>query len=101
MKMSLTNTGWQENKAVKEGEAQLLWSNADTPTDYSSIKPGQLYNHIRGSFHLTNKGLIHEQLTATNQTFYPLSFLVPKEYEEFMKENNDIAIKKMLKGVSK
>jgi hypothetical protein len=100
LRRNLTRSGWQASKNLKDN-AQLVWSNSDRPTDYTDVKAGQFFNHIKGSHRLTSKDNLHEELHAFRQQFYPTSFLIPKEYALFMAENNNLAVKTMLKGVVK
>lgn len=74
----------------------MLWSNIDKPSDYNQIKNGQLYNHLNGSNNITSKDKLHDILSVYGRSFYPKSFLIPNEYDNFQRENNVIALKVML-----
>lgn len=59
LKMSLTKIGWNTDTKSSTVSPKLLWANVDRASDYISIKKGQFYNHLNGSFHLTSKDKLH------------------------------------------
>ena len=98
LKTNLTRIGWSENNKAGSNTPNLIWSNIDKASDHQELKEGQFYNHLHGSFHLTNKDKLHENLRG--KPYYPTSFHIPNEYDKFAKANNQIAAKRMLKALA-
>ena len=77
IKDTVIKKGWFNPKNDNSNLARLIWSKNDNKNYYSSLKQGQYYNHINGSFNLTSKEKLHEALSVTGSTFYPATYNIP------------------------
>lgn len=75
LKTNLARVGWSENTKASDKPPNLIWANIDKPSDHQELKEGQFYNHLQGSFHLTNKDKLHENIRG--KQYYPTSFHIP------------------------
>lgn len=67
----------------KKSEGEVLWANIERPTDHTKLEEGQFYNHISGTHQLTTKDGLHRILAPHFYSFYPLSYLLPEDYDQF------------------
>jgi len=59
LKMNLNKAGWKGDTKLQTKDAKLLWSNIDKISDHNYLKKGQFYNHLNGSYYITNKDKLH------------------------------------------
>ena len=63
---------------------ELIWT--EIYQQSQNFEPSQLHNHIKNSHLITTKNTFHELQSANGSNTYPLSFLMPGEYENFCGE---------------
>lgn len=78
LRTNLARIGWSSQSNNTKNDANLIWSNIDKVSDHNDLKDGQFYNHLNGSFHLTNKDKLHE--IVCGKSYYSKSYLIPKQY---------------------
>jgi hypothetical protein len=86
IKRVLLSMGWFQTKTKGDLDFHLKWTTNDTPTDYQSLKEGQLFNHIQHSEELTNKAKLTSNLTSMRADFYPRTYDLSVSYFEFVSD---------------
>lgn len=59
----------------------MVWS--DHYLEHTKLKTDQLHNHIKNVHLLTTKNSLHDIQSASGSEHYPMSFLMPFQYENF------------------
>ncbi|XP_074044136.1 putative tubulin polyglutamylase TTLL2 isoform X2 [Macrotis lagotis] len=92
----LLERGWNKyNEQVQDvADWNLYWRTTGFPMiDHNNVKPWQRLNHHPGTFSLTRKDCLARLLKqmkgiygASLYAFFPLSFIMPRDYNKFLAE---------------
>jgi hypothetical protein len=89
--------GWTQTKTKNDYNYNLKWTNTDSPTDYTNLKEDQLFNHLKNSDEITDKGKLTQNLSHEKCNFYPRTYDLSTNYYDFVMDFTTTGIMCLLK----